>query len=240
MPPQPHGGDGRPGGVHDLDHQRGRAVGRDGDPDGAARGVLAGIGEPFLDDAVGGTPERFGQRGQARGVDVGPDGHPGGPGLLQQGGELGQGGLRRPRALQVVLAQHRDDLPELLEGSDGRGSHHRGSLGYFLGRGSGAELQSAGVNAQQREPVGQDIVHLPGDAAALGLPGRLDATFLVGLQLVCPLAERALQFAPSANVKARAEGDDREQERRERRLNDLPRLRVDKGEHNAAHNGQGG
>jgi hypothetical protein len=142
-------GDSRPWGVQDLDHQRGRPVGRDGDFDGAARGVLAGIGEPFLDDAVGGTPERFEQRCQARGIDVGPDGHPGGSGLLQQVGELGEGGLRRPRALQVVLAQHRDDLPELLEGSDGRGAHHRGSMGYFLGRGSGAELESAGVDAQQ-------------------------------------------------------------------------------------------
>ena len=41
--------------------------------------------------------------------------------------------------------------------------------------------QGAGVQAQQRDPVGEHVVHLAGDPGALGVAGLLDEQLLLGL-----------------------------------------------------------
>ena len=51
------------------------------------------------------------------------------------------------------------------------GPDHPGRPRDLVRRGVGPELQRAGVHAQQREPVGQHVVHLPGDPGALELAG---------------------------------------------------------------------
>ena len=61
------------------------------------------------------------------------------------------------------------------------GADHCGRARDLLGRRVRAELQRAGVQAQQRDPVGQHVVHLARDARALGVADLLDAQFLLGL-----------------------------------------------------------
>ena len=68
------------------------------------------------------------------------------------------------------------------------GADHRGGARDLLGRGVRAELQRAGVQAQQRDPVGQHVVHLARDARALGVADLLDAQLLLGLGVAHALA----------------------------------------------------
>src|SRR5271165_1491555 len=64
------------------------------------------------------------------------------------------------------------------------------------------KFQRPGVHAEQRQPVSQHVVHLPGDAPPLGLPRLLGAAFLVGCQPLGPLPERGDQLAPGAQIQA--------------------------------------
>ena len=63
----------------------------------------------------------------------------------------------------------------------GAGADHRGRARDLLGRRVGAELERAGVQAQQRDPVGEDVVHLARDPCPLGVADLLDAQLLFGL-----------------------------------------------------------
>ena len=60
----------------------------------------------------------------------------------------------------------------------------------LLRRRVGPELQCAGVQAEQRDAVGEDVVHLACDPRPLGVPGLLDAQLLLGLGVACKLAPR--------------------------------------------------
>ena len=95
-----------------------------------------------------------------------------------------------------ALAQHADDVAQLLERGVRAGADDARRLGDLLGGGVGVELERAGVQAQQRDAVGQDVVHLARDPQALGLAGLLDAQALLGL-------ERAPR-ARAARARARA------------------------------------
>jgi hypothetical protein len=83
---------------------------------------------------------------------------------------------------------------------------HLGRPGDLLGRGVGPELQRSGVDAQQRQPVAKDVVHLPGDLVAGPLLGLLGPELGLGLGPLGPVAQRQHQLAPVADEQAPADG----------------------------------
>ena len=85
---------------------------------------------------------------------------------------------------------------------------HAGGLGDLLRRRVGAELERAGVQAQQRHAVGEHVVHLARDPAALGLARLLDPQPLLGLEPRRPLAQREHELAPGAREQPPADHHD--------------------------------
>ena len=83
------------------------------------------------------------------------------------------------------------------------GADHRGGPGDLFRRRVGAELERAGVQAQQRDPMREDVVHLPRDPRALRVPDLLDAQLLLGLGVA-----RALPARLAAPLAEHAPGDD--------------------------------
>ena len=73
---------------------------------------------------------------------------------------------------------------------------HPGGAGELLGRGVRAVLQRARVGGQQRQPVGEHVVHLAGDPRPLRDAGLGDAAGLLGLGAAGPLAQRGEQRLP--------------------------------------------
>ena len=63
------------------------------------------------------------------------------------------------------------------------------------------------MQAEQRDPVGEDVVHLAGDAPSLGLPGQLGAPSLLGIEALGPGPEREDHLTPGADQDPPAEGD---------------------------------
>ena len=125
-------------------------------------------------------------------------------------GDVGQRRLRALRAL-LALAQHADHLAQLLHHRVRGGADHARGLGDLLRRRVGAELERARVQAQQRDAVGEHVVHLARDPAPLGLARLLDVQALLGLQPLGALVQRAHQLAPRAGEQAPADHHDREQ-----------------------------
>jgi hypothetical protein len=82
---------------------------------------------------------------------------------------------------------------------------HLGRAGDLLGGGVGAELERAGVDAQQRQPVAEDVVHLPGDLVAGPLLGLLGPELGLGLGPDRPVAQRRDQLAPGVDEQAPAD-----------------------------------
>ena len=169
--PAPGSGDGRGDGhrreAADLDLQV--AVGRaDGERHGRSRRVLARVGQTLLRDPVGGAADGGGRRRVAQ-FDPCGDPHPGRPRLLDEGGEVGERRLGRfGQALAAVLAQDADHAAQLVERGPRALADHAGRLGDLLGRCVGAELERAGVDGEQREAVGEHVVHLARDPPPLG------------------------------------------------------------------------
>ena len=83
---------------------------------------------------------------------------------------------------------------------------HLGGAGDLLGGGVGAELERAGVDAQQRQAVAEDVVHLPGDLVAGALLGLLGPQLGLGLGPVGPVAQGQHQLAAEADEQAPADG----------------------------------
>ena len=99
----------------------------------------------------------------------------------------------------VAVAQQADHGAQVLERLVRAGADHAGGARDLLGRRVGAELQRAGVQAQQRDPVREHVVHLARDPRPLGVAGLLDAQLLLGpgatLQLALRLAAPAEEHA---------------------------------------------
>jgi hypothetical protein len=93
--------------------------------------------------------------------------------------------------------QDADDLAQVLERLVGVLADHLGGAGDLLGGGVGAELERAGVDAQQRQAVAEDVVHLPGDLVAGALLGLLGPQLGLGLGPVGPVAQGQHQLAPA-------------------------------------------
>ena len=82
---------------------------------------------------------------------------------------------------------------------------HLGGAGDLLGRGVGAELQGAGVDAQQRQPVAEDVVHLAGDLVTGPLLGLLGPQMGLGLGPHRAVAQRQHELAPVVDEQAPAD-----------------------------------
>ena len=141
----------------------------DGERHGRSRRVLARVGQTLLHDPVRGAADGGGRRRVAQ-LDLCGDPHPGRPRLLDEGGEVGErrlGWLRQP--LAAVLAQDADHAAQLVERGPRALADHAGRFGDLLGRSIGVELERAGVDGEQREAVGEHVVHLARDPPPLGL-----------------------------------------------------------------------
>ena len=83
---------------------------------------------------------------------------------------------------------------------------HLGGAGDLLGRGVGPELQGAGVDAQQRQPVAEHVVHLAGDLVAGPLLGLLGPQVGLGLGPGRAVAQRQHELAAEVDEQAPADG----------------------------------
>jgi hypothetical protein len=79
---------------------------------------------------------------------------------------------------------------ELVERLVRAGPDHARGAGDLFGRCVGAVLDRAGVGGQQRQPVGEHVVHLAGDPGALGRPRLGDPAALLRLGAARPLLQR--------------------------------------------------
>jgi hypothetical protein len=123
-------------------------------------------------------------------------------------GTSGQRGLRRlGSGARGALAQHADDVAQLLQRGVRAGADHRRGLGDLLGGSVGVELERASVQAEQRDAMRQDVVHLAGDAQPLGLAGLLDAQARLGLQALRALAQREHELTLDADEQPPADDE---------------------------------
>ena len=117
--------------------------------------------------------------------------------------ELGDVGERRLRALALagggLGAQHVDDLAQVLERLVGARPHDRRRGRDLLRRPAGVDLERAGVQAQQRQAVGEHVVHLARDPRALARAGLAHAQVALGLGLARALAQREHELALGAD-----------------------------------------
>ena len=95
----------------------------------------------------------------------------------------------------------------------GARAHDAGRARDLLRRRVGAELERARVHAQQRDAVGEHVVHLARDAGALVLARLLDAQLLLGLGAVGALAQRRHELAPGADEHAPGDRAGRDEQR---------------------------
>ena len=160
---------------------------------GGRRRVLARVGQRLLDDPQRVAADRVGDGGQVGDAHVGVEVHPGGARLLEQ-----RRAARRASAGAAAAARRRS--PSRSTPITARRSSSAwwalaritaGGARDLLRRRVRAELERAGVQAQQRDPVGEHVVHLARDPRPLGVAGLLDAQLLLGLG-----AAQALALAP--------------------------------------------
>jgi ABC-2 type transport system ATP-binding protein len=124
------------------------------------------------------------------------DGHAGAPGLRDESGHVRDRRLRAlRRAVGRVGAQDPDDLAQVLERLVGERTHDARRACDLRWRRVGANLERARVQAQQRDPVRQHVVHLARDARAL----LRHAQVALGLGLAGALAQREQELALGAD-----------------------------------------
>ena len=163
------------------------------DPHRRAGRVLAGVGQAFLHDPVRGPPGRPPARPAS--LDAAASRRTSTPAARDSSASAGssrEGRLRafRRRRRPVVVAQHPDHLAQVLQRLVGAGPDHPGRAGDLGGCRVRPDLQRAGVQAEQRDPVGQHVVHLAGDPGAFQRAGLRDPQLLLGLGALGPIAQR--------------------------------------------------
>jgi hypothetical protein len=156
--------------------------------------VFAGVGQRLLHDPVRVPAQPIRYRRPAGQLQV--DGGARLPGLLDQRRHVGQRGLRA--VVRGLLAQHADDLPQVLQ-REVRGLPDHAGRRAFGSRRAPAHFQGAGMQGQQGDPVCQHVVHLPGDLLPLAQPGLLDPHPLTLLGLPGAFGQRADQHPVRAD-----------------------------------------
>ena len=99
--------------------------------------------------------------------------------------------------------QHADHGAEVFKRLVRAGADHGSGARDLFWRRVRPELEHAGVQAEQRDPVREHVVHLTRDPGALGVPDLLDAQLLLRLGTACALALRL-----AAAAAEHAPGDD--------------------------------
>jgi hypothetical protein len=92
--------------------------------------------------------------------------------------------------LPSPIAQQGDHRVEVFERLVCAGADHGGGARDLFGRCLRAELERTGMQAQQRDPVGEDVVHLPRNTCALAVADLFDAQLLLGLSAAPAFAPR--------------------------------------------------
>ena len=196
-----------------MDGHRDAAVGRfDGDRDRGAGRVLAGVGQPLLHHPV---DHPGGHRWPVAGPVVQPHRLPGPGGLVDQRRQVGERHTTQRRGVGLQHAEHVTQLLQRLPGGD---PDQLGLLPHQRRIAAGGQLERAGVQRDQRHLVGQQVVHLAGDAGALGRPGRLLVPAPLGLGPLGLLPPRRGQRLPGRGVDARPDQQAGRPDRREQVL----------------------
>ena len=167
-----------------------------------AAGVLVHVGQRLLHDPMDRAGDGVGQLADLH-RQLGP--HPGRPRRLDDRARC------RRRAAAVRGRCRRRPTPARSTPSTSRRSSiasravvriSAGGLPDLLRPGRGVDLQRAGVHGDQRHLVGQDVVHLAGDAGPLGEHRLLRPELLLLLGLRRPVAQRVHEVAAGADVRA--------------------------------------
>lgn len=158
-------------GVGDLDESGGWPV-ADAYGHRSAVGVLAGIGQCLLDDAVHGQAVSGGSLlGRAVGGQL--DVLAGGAGIVGQFPHFPhhrrEGGAGRRG---VGVAQYTENIAQIGEGFDGCRAQQAEAFGDRCGQCVALRGQHTGVQGDEAQAVGQDVVHLGGDAGPFRDAGR--------------------------------------------------------------------
>ena len=97
---------------------------------------------------------------------------------------MGQCRLRSRRRLLLALlfTQQAHHLAELFECLAGCRAQQLGGFAYRGRRQVGSDLEPTGVQRQQRDPVGEHVVHLSGDPGALCQSCSVFVQTLIGLR----------------------------------------------------------
>ena len=85
------------------------------------------------------------------------------------------------RLLPRFFPEHSDHAAQLLKCLAGRRAQQLGGLPHLRRRQVRPDLERTGVQRQQRDPVGEHVVHLPGDAGALSQARTVGVQTLIGL-----------------------------------------------------------
>src|SRR5919199_1039889 len=153
--------------------------------------MLARVRQRLLHDPQRVAPDPVRDGSQVGDVDIGIELHPGRPRLVEEDGQRCERRLRRRRFLAVArVAQRADHRAKVFERLVRARANDGDRARDLLRRRVGAELERPRVQAQQRDPVREDVVHLAGDPLPLGVTNLLDAQLLLGLGAAEVLALR--------------------------------------------------
>ena len=98
-----------------------------------------------------------------------------------------------------VGAQYANHLAQVLQCAVSIAADHTGGAGNLRGRGVRPKLQRSGLQTQQRQAMGEHVVHFPGDSVALHLSGLGD----VRLEGVSPFQDPLATHQCRAGMKRR-------------------------------------
>ncbi|KOG36313.1 hypothetical protein ADK34_02270 [Streptomyces viridochromogenes] len=171
------------GGVDDLHHGGGRSVFQTNAHRCAGR-VFAGVGQAFLDETVDRQPVS-GRCLFGLAVDLEFDLLAGFSRLLDELLDVAQdGGGRSATGGGAALVQGSQHVAQVRQGFGGSGAQQREAFGDRGGQGVGAGGQYPGVQGDEAEAVGEDVVHLGGDAGTFRGPCRLLSEFSLDAQML--------------------------------------------------------
>ncbi len=171
--------------------------------------VLVRVRERLLDDAQRVSSDRVGHGRQIGDADVGVEVHAGGARVLEQRRAAPRASAGAAAALRRPCRRAARRSPRA--GPRAPGGRWPGSpprrAPTSSGGASGPELECAGVQAQERDPVGEHVVHLACDPRALGVarPARRAAAARRACDARssrCALATAADETCPSATAPA--------------------------------------
>lgn len=108
-----------------------------------------------------------------------------------------------------MAAQHTQYVPQIAKRVGGRSAQQADPVGHRPGKVGGPLLEGTGVQGDDREPVGEHIVHLGGDPGAFLQPGLFGAEFALHPQAVDLFGKRG--DVPTAVARPQPD-DHREQQ----------------------------